>query len=59
MALATAQVQTEHDLRTMEPGFPMADDPNMHEDLIEDFGDAADAIVDIISAQDVINKVFD
>ena len=41
----------------MEPGFPMADDPDMHEDLIEDFDDAAEAIVDIISAQDVINNI--
>ena len=37
----------------------MADDPNMHKDLIEDFDDAAAAIVDITSAHDVINKVFD
>ena len=43
----------------MELGFPMADDPDMHEELIEDFDDAAMAIVDITSAQDVINKVFD
>ena len=42
----------------MELGFSMADDPNMHEELIEDFDDAAMAIVDITSAQDVINKVF-
>ena len=59
VALAAVQVQTRHDLRTMEPGFPMADDPNMHEDLIEDFDDMVEAIVDIISAQDVINNVFD
>ena len=59
VALATAQVQTGHDLRIMEPGFLMADDPNMHEDLIEDFDDNAAAIVDITSAQDVINKVFE
>ena len=43
----------------MELGFLMADDPDMHEDLIEDFDDAAADIVDIISAQDVINKVFE
>ena len=43
----------------MEPGFPLADDPDMHEELIVDFDDAAAAIVDITSAQDVINKVFD
>ena len=43
----------------MEPSFPTADDPDMREDLIEDFDVAAAAIVDITSAQDVINKVFD
>jgi len=59
VALAMAQVQIGHDLRTMELGFPMADDPDMHEDLIEDFNDVAEAILDIISAQDVINNVFD
>jgi hypothetical protein len=48
-----------HDLVSMEPGFPMTDDPNMHEDLIQDFDDAAAAMVDIISAQDVMNWVFD
>ena len=59
VALATMQVQTRHELRTMELGFPMADDPDMHEELIEDFDDAAAAIMDITSTQDVINKVFD
>ena len=43
----------------MELGFPMVDDPNMHEELIEDFDDAMAAIVDITPAQDVVNKVFD
>ena len=43
----------------MELGFPMVDDTDMHEDLVEDFDNATEAIVDIISAQDVINKVFD
>ena len=43
----------------MEPGFPMSNDPDMHEELIEDFDDAAAAIVDITPAQDVVNKVFD
>ena len=43
----------------MELGFPMADDLDMHEELIEDFDDAAVTIMDVTSAQDVINKVFD
>ena len=59
MALAAAQVQTRHDRRTMEPSFPMADDLDMHKELIENFDDAAAAIVDITPAQDVVNKVFD
>jgi len=56
VALATAQVQTGHDLRTMELGFPMADDPNMHKEMIVDFDDTAVAIVDIIPAQDVCEQ---
>ena len=43
----------------MEVGFPIGDGPKGHEDLIEDFTTAAEAIVDITSAQDVVNKVFD
>jgi len=43
----------------METGFPMGDNPKLHEELIEDFNDAAEAIMDIISAQDVINNGFD
>ena len=43
----------------MELVFPMTDDPDMHEDLIEDFDDDVAAIVDITSAQDIINKVFE
>ena len=59
VALAMARVQTGHELCTMELGFLMADDPDMHEELIEDFDDVVQAIVDITSTQDVINKVFD
>ena len=43
----------------METGFSMGDNPEEHEDLIEEFVDAAEAIVDITFAQDVINNVFD
>ena len=42
----------------MEPGFPMANDPDMHMELIENFDDTVVAIVDITPAQDVVNKVF-
>ena len=59
MALTAAQVQTRHDFHTMETGFPMGDDPKEHEDLLEEFIMVVEAIVDITSAQDVVNKVFD
>ena len=42
----------------METGFPMGDGPEEHEDLIDEFVVVAEAIVDITSAQDVVNKVF-
>ena len=57
--LTTAQVQTGYKLHAMETGFPMGDSPEEHEDLLEEFIVAAEAIVDITSAQDVVNKVFD
>ena len=37
----------------------MADDPNIHKELIEDFDDVAVVIIDITPTQDVVNKVFD
>ena len=43
----------------MEIDFPMGNGPEEHEELIKEFADAAQAIVDITSAQDVINNVFD
>ena len=43
----------------MEIGFPMGDGLEEHEELIKEFADATEAIVDITSAQDVISNVFD
>ena len=59
VALTAVQVQTGHDLHTMEVGFPTDDGLEGHEDLIEDFTTAAEAIVDSTPTQDVVNKVFD
>ena len=59
VALTVAQVQTRYELHAMEAGFLMGDDPEEHEDLLEEFVITAEAIVDITSAQDVVNKVFD
>ena len=43
----------------METAFPMGDGLEEHEELIEEFIDAAEAIVEITSTQDVIDNVFD
>ena len=43
----------------MEVGFLIGDGPEEHEDLLKEFIMAAEAIVDITSTQDVVNKVFD
>ena len=59
VASAAASVQTRYELHTMETGLSMGDGPEEHDELIEDLVDAAEAIVDITSAQDVINNVFD
>ena len=59
MALTVAEVQTRYELHAMETGFPMGNGPEEHEDLLEEFVIAAEAIVDITSGQDVVNKVFD
>ena len=59
VVLTVAQVQAGYAFHAMETGFPMGDGPEEHEDLIAEFVDAAEAIVDITSAQDVINNVFD
>ena len=59
MALAAAQVQTRYELHTMETNFLMGNGPKEHEELIKEFIDAVETIVDITSALDVINNVFD
>ena len=59
VALTAAQVQTGYKLHAMETGFPMGDGPEEHEDLLEEFIMVVETIVDITSAQDVVNKVFD
>ena len=59
VALTATQVQTGYKLYAMETSFPMGDGPKEHEDLLEEFIMAMEAIVDITSAQDVVNKVFD
>ena len=59
VVLTAAQVRTRYELHAMETGFPMGDGLKEHEDLLKEFVVAAEAIVDITSTQDVVNKVFD
>ena len=59
VALTAAQVQTGYDLHAVEAGFPIGDGPEGHEDLLEEFIATAEAVVDITSTRDVVNKVFD
>ena len=59
VALTAVQVETGYELHAMETGFPMGDGPKEREDLMKECGIAAEAIVNITSAQDVVNKVFD
>jgi len=59
VAQTVAQVQTRYELHAMETSFPIGNGPEEHEDLLKEFVMAAEAIVDITSAQDVVNKVFD
>ena len=49
VALAAVQVQTGYELHAMETGFLIGDGPEEHEELIKEFIDAAEAIVDITS----------
>ena len=59
VALTVVQVQTGYELHAMETGFPIDDSPEEHEDLLEEFVVAVEAIVDITFSQDVVNMVFD
>jgi len=59
VALTAVQVQTGYEHHAMETGFLMGNGPEEHEDLLEEFIVAVEAIVDITSAQDIVNKVFD
>ena len=49
VALTVAQVQAGYELHAMGTGFLMGDGPEEHEDLLEEFVMAAEAIVDITS----------
>jgi hypothetical protein len=58
VALAAAELQSGHDLRTVEPGYPAVEEPDDHEELIDDFAEHAEAVDDITPAEDILSRVF-
>jgi hypothetical protein len=58
VTLAVAQVHSRYELRLLPHGFPAADHPEDHENLVEDFSNAANTIAFSSLAEDIVNKVF-
>ena len=58
MALASAQAHSSHELRFLPHGFLAMAHPGDYERLIEDFFDAANSVIFISQADDIIAKVF-
>ena len=58
-ALAAAQARSGQNLQLLPHGFLDAAYPGEQERLVEEFSMAAEAIVNITSMRDVVNKVFD
>ena len=59
MALAAAQARLGQNLYLLPHGILDATYPREQERLVEEFSMAAEAIVNITSMRDVVNKVFD
>ena len=58
MALAAAQVHSDHDLRLLPHGAPATGYPRDYDRLVEDFSDTANSVVLTSQADDIVNKVF-
>ena len=58
LALATVQLHSGHDLRLLEPVFPVGGDEEEKEELISDFTATAEAIMVSTHAGDVILAAF-
>ena len=56
LALATAQLHSDHDLHLLEPSFPVG--TNEEEELTANFTAAVEAIVVATHAEDVVLAVF-
>ena len=58
LALVAAQLHSSHDLRLLEPGFPVGANKHGQEKLISDFTTATEAIVAIPHAGNVVLDAF-
>ena len=58
MALAAAQVHSDHDLRLLPRGAPAIGYPGDYERLVEDFSNNADSVALTSQADDIVNRVF-
>ena len=58
VALAIAQVRSGHDLHLLQPGFLDGKDPDIHQELVDDFEGAADAVAHLTLADGIVNRVF-
>ena len=47
-----------HDLGLVEPGFPEEENPNDYQDLVDDFEGTDATVVNVTSAEEVMNNVF-
>ena len=52
------ELRCGHDLRQLEPGFPVGTDEEEHEELIGDFNVTVEAIVAAMHAGDVVLAAF-
>jgi hypothetical protein len=58
LALATAQLHSSHDLRLLEPSFPVGADEEEMEELTGDFIATAEAIMAATHVGDVVLAAF-
>lgn len=59
VALATALFQANQDFSTMATGFLATEDPDEHEEYIEEFANHAKAVAQITPPEKILERVFD
>ena len=56
--LVIAQVRSGHDLRPLQPCFLDGKDPDIYQELVDDFEGATEAVVHITPVEGIVNHVF-